>query len=128
MPRFPIVFTILACFWVSNARASDDLPTLEDAGYAYEASEQCEAMTATIQPTRRLGRKDQFRAGRYVFKNAIEQWGRDWACATAQENHGAVIDLGKYDISRRTKQRRPAKLPPVPVFQLELFDIATAIE
>ena len=128
MVRRLTLFCVVMCFWSAASGANDGLPTLEDAGYAYEASRECEAMTVDATPTRRLLRKGQFRVGRRIFQNAVKQWGREWACATAQQNHGTVVDLGKYDVTRRSKRRINTKLPPIPVFQRELFDMAPTAE
>ncbi|MGI9387962.1 MAG: hypothetical protein ACR2OX_11080 [Methyloligellaceae bacterium] len=106
----------------TNVLASDRLPTLEDAGYAYEAAGQCETISVDAAPPRRLKRKGQFRDGRRIFKRALKQWGREWACQAALENHGATVDLSEYFTGKRVVviQPLPSDAPPVPVFQLEL--------
>lgn len=125
MVRTLIAFAAAVSIVGTGARASDGLPTLEDAGYAYEAAEQCDAIAVDADPPRRLKRRDQFRDGRRIFKSAAKQWGRDWACQAALENHGATIDLSEYFTGKRVVQPLPSDLPPVPVFQLELVGNVT---
>ncbi len=101
----------------SPSMASGLIPTLEDAGYAHEAVENCSQMVATFEATRRLKRSSRFRDGRRIFKNAAKQWGKNWACQTALQNLGPEIDFSDYASGRLVIQPPPSEIPPLPTLK-----------
>ncbi|MEL6287971.1 MAG: hypothetical protein AAFQ35_04245 [Pseudomonadota bacterium] len=104
---------MLGC--VTSVSANDQIPTLEDAGYAFEATLNCPAMALSEAATRRLQRARRFRRGRRIFRDAAKRWGETWACRVAQENLGTEIDLSDFASGRLVVQPPPSELPPPPV-------------
>ncbi|MGI9406241.1 MAG: hypothetical protein ACR2O4_07710 [Hyphomicrobiaceae bacterium] len=127
MVRSAFLSVILTAILATPAHASDRIPTLEDAGYAYEASEQCETIEVRSDPSRQLKRSHRFRDGRRIFRNAIDQWGRDWACRIAGENHGNDIDLSDFFTGQRIVQPPADEIPPNPVLKQSYLERFLAI-
>ena len=115
---------ILAVWLVSltaSASANNLIPTLEDAGYAYEATETCAGLSTTFEATRRLRRQSRFKNGRKTFKNAAKQWGAEWACQTALQNLGSEVDLSDYASGKLVRQPPPSEIPPLPAYKGDII-------
>lgn len=122
---FRLLGTAFVGLWITfppSSAANDLIPTLEDAGYAFEATERCGTMSMVTTTTRRLVRASRFRDGRKMFRNAEKQWGRDWACNTALQNLGSEIDLSDYFSGRLIRQPPPSEIPPLPTLRSSVRD------
>lgn len=128
--KYLVTLSICCSLWgATNALSSGLIPSLEDAGFAYEATEKCSNIVATFEATRKLRRSSRFRDGRRMFKNAVEQWGEDWACQTALQNLGSEIDFSDYASGRLVVQPPPSEIPPLPVRKSDLIaDVAVQTE
>ena len=104
----------------STARGTE-LPTLEDAGYAFEAVQQCDGIALTKPATRRLKRQRLFRNGRRMFKSAAERWGERWACETARTRLGAAVDLTDFASGKLIVQPPPDQIPPLPLLKADVL-------
>ncbi|MEL7544648.1 MAG: hypothetical protein AAGJ70_12830 [Pseudomonadota bacterium] len=123
-----IVGAAAVCVGALSASANDLIPTLEDAGYAFEATKACGDMQLDRPTTRRLRRAAQFRAGRRMFQTAAKEWGKDWTCQTARANLGPTVDLSDFDTGRLIIQPPPSEIPPLPTLKSSLARSNTAAD
>jgi len=121
MPIKPFSLAAFCIIAVSSTADAADIPTMEDAGYAYEATERCGGIDMVSPTTRRLERAARFRAGRRMFKSAAKQWGKDWVCKTALGNLGNEIDLSDFLSGRFVPQPPPSEIPPLPLLKRDVI-------
>ncbi|MEO0620350.1 MAG: hypothetical protein AAFZ01_13845 [Pseudomonadota bacterium] len=126
--RIPALCALSLWLAPGPAAANDLIPTLEDAGYAFEATRACNEIQLKRATTRRLRRSTQFRAGRRMFLSAAKQWGEEWTCETARNNLGPTIDLSDFDSGRLVIQPPPSEIPPLPTRKSSLTRTDASID